>query len=171
MVRNVHQRVLPLSPSEAGALLDGVASSEGGLWPTDRWPSMRLDRGLGVGASGGHGPIRYEVSDYEPGRRVTFRFSPGFPVAGHHWFEVFTRDGQTVMRHEVEARPRGLMRLGWPLAVRWLHDALVEDALDRAAGARQRAHSPWVRLLRAVSGRGGRTPGRRPPRRTHAEAE
>jgi hypothetical protein len=48
------------------------------------------------------------------------------------------------------------MRFGWPLAVRWLHDALIEDALDRAETATAarpvpaRRWSPWVRLLRAA---------------------
>jgi hypothetical protein len=41
-------------------------------------------------------------------------------------------------------------------AVRWLHDALIEDALDRAETATAgrpvpaRRWSPWVRLLRAA---------------------
>jgi hypothetical protein len=45
---------------------------------------MRLDRPLGVGASGGRGPIRYAVSDYEAGRRARFRFNPRCGLAGHH---------------------------------------------------------------------------------------
>ena len=50
------------------------------------------------------------------------------------------------------------MRLTGPLALRWLHDACVEDALDCAARAfgdpmPQRAHSLAVRLLRRVGRR------------------
>src|SRR3712207_6849645 len=41
-------------------------------------------------------------------------------------------DGDSVLRHSLDVQPRGSMRLLVPLAVRWLHDALLEDALDRA---------------------------------------
>jgi hypothetical protein len=59
------------------------------------------------------------------------------------------------------------MVLGWPLAVRWLHDALIEDLLDNAELAatgtvrRPARWSPWVRMLRAHLGptpRGGPVP-------------
>ncbi|UNO43730.1 DUF2867 domain-containing protein [Streptomyces sp. MST-110588] len=36
---------------------------------------MRFDRPLGVGAYGGHGPVRYRVSAYDPGRRIRFDFT------------------------------------------------------------------------------------------------
>jgi hypothetical protein len=160
MIRNVHERVLDATPTEIGALIDGLASDGDRLWPIDRWPAIRLDRPLGVGASGGNGSIRYSVSEYEPGRRVRFRFDPRLGLIGHHEFAVATGDGRTTLRHALEAIPRGRMRIAWPLIVRWLHDALIEDALDRAetvtAGApvRRRRWSPWVRLLRtALSGK------------------
>jgi hypothetical protein len=150
MVRNVHERLVELAPAEAGKLIDSLAGPGDRLWPGDRWPPMRLDPGLEVGARGGHGPVRYSVSDYEPGRRVTFRFASRRRFPGHHWFEVFTRDGRTVLRHVLEAQPHGRMRLIWPLGIRWLHDACLEDLLDRAAGAPPRRHGAWVRLLRRL---------------------
>jgi hypothetical protein len=58
MIRNVHERDLAAAPSEAGALIDGLAGEHDRLWPSERWPAMRLDRPLAVGASGGHGRIR-----------------------------------------------------------------------------------------------------------------
>ncbi|MFB6520879.1 hypothetical protein [Streptomyces sp. NPDC056401] len=99
-VLNVHERIL---------------RADDRLWPHGSWPAMRLDPCLSVGAKGGHGPIRYTVSAYEPGVRVS-----------------------------------------WPLVFRWLHDALAEDALDRAEPAcsgtvaRPARWSPYVRLLRGV---------------------
>lgn len=160
MVRNVHERVLDAGIGEVGGLLEGLAGPDDRFWPRDRWPPMRLNRELAVGAEGGHGPIRYRVSDVDPGRRVSFRFADDFPVDGHHWLELFTRDGHTVLRHVVEAQPRGRMRLLWPLAIRWLHDALVEDALDSAEAAVQGRRparprlSPWVRALRRAASSG-----------------
>jgi hypothetical protein len=116
---------------------------------------MRLDRGLEPGSRGGHGPIRYHVVDYVPGRRVEFEFDRWY--RGFHRFEIEPQpDGGVVMRHVLEGTPTGVMRVIWPLAFRWLHDALVEDALDRAeaeaSGAEWRRR-PWpihVRALRRV---------------------
>lgn len=160
MIRNIHERTLSCSPAEAGELLDGLAGDGDRLWPVGRWPAMRLDGPLAVGARGGHGPIRYTVADLDPGRRVSFRFAPSL-FDGHHSFEVFTRDGRTVLRHVLEARPSRRMRVLWPFAVRWLHDALIEDSLDRGAAAldgaelRPRRLGPWVRVLRAGARRAG----------------
>lgn len=90
---------------------------------------------------------------------IRFRFAPSLGVDGTHTFVVVPDGEGSVLRHELEARTRGRMRLLWPLAVRWLHDALLEDLLDRAeaevAGAAARpAHwSPWVRFLRAAASR------------------
>jgi hypothetical protein len=53
MIRNVHERVLDAAPSEAGALIDGLAGEHDRLWPSERWPAMRLDRPLAVGRAAG----------------------------------------------------------------------------------------------------------------------
>lgn len=133
MVRNVHERLLASGPDEVGALLDSLSSPDDRLWPNRRWPAMKLDRGLEVGSDGGHGPVRYEVARYEPGRLVAFAFTPKFPLVGEHRLEVLPQpDGTTLLRHTMEGTPRNWLRLGWPLCFRWLHDALIEDALDRA---------------------------------------
>lgn len=156
MIRNTHERVLDAPSAEVGTLIDGLASDGDRLWPKDRWPPMRLDGPLRVGVSGGHGSIRYAVSDYEPGRRVRFRFDPRLGLAGHHGFEVTTAAGRTTLRHRLEATTHGRMRVAWPLIFRWLHDALIEDALDRAETASggtpvtARGWPLWVRFLRTA---------------------
>ena len=61
-----------------------------------------------------------------------------------------------MLRHVAEARLSGVMRLAWLLAIRWAHDAVLEEQLDnaeRAAGvepARPARRSAWVRLLRGL---------------------
>jgi hypothetical protein len=55
-------------------------------------------------------------------------------------------------------RALGIARLTWPLAIRWMHDALIEDSLDHAertvtARIHDARWSIFVRLLRAVSRR------------------
>lgn len=115
------------------ALVDSLASEDDRLWPRRRWPPMRLDNGLQPGSDGGHGPVRYAVDRYQAGRLIAFAFTPAFPIAGEHRYEVVALgEGRTLLRHVLEGKPHGWMRLGWPLCFRWLHDALIEDSLDRA---------------------------------------
>lgn len=104
MVRNVHERVLPAS---ACALIDTLSSSDDRLWPRATWPAQRFDRPLGVGAVGGHGPVRYDVVAYEPGRRVRFRFLGPAGFDGHHEYEAVPAGAGCVLRHTLVVRPRG----------------------------------------------------------------
>lgn len=176
MIRNVHYRELPVPVSRVGPLLDGILEPDS-IWPSAGWPALRLSDGLAVGSAGGHGPIRYQVSDYRPGSRVEFTFDPAIGLAGTHALELHAgpRPATTVVRHVLIGRPRGSALLAWPLAIRWLHDALIEDLLDNLATAaghppvRPARWSPWVRLARRAVGRRPVTPGRTlsaPPSRT-----
>lgn len=131
-VYNLHERRLPVTPEHAGELLDGLAGDDDHLWPR-RWPALCLDRSLIVGASGGHGPVRYTVEGYLPGRWVRFRFQAPRGFDGFHEFTVHPApSGGAVLRHLLAMRTRGPALLTWPLVFRPLHDALLEDALDRA---------------------------------------
>lgn len=158
-IRDVHEREVPASAANVGTLVDGLSSESDRLWPASVWPRMRLDRPLGVGARGGHGPIRYEVVGYEPGRRVKFRFTAPRGFNGEHWFEVESVDGDhSRIRHVLEMRASGGALVSWPVLFRPLHDALIEDALDmaeRAMGAEPSARrwSTWVKTLRWLLGR------------------
>ncbi|MFE1167965.1 DUF2867 domain-containing protein [Nocardiopsis sp. NPDC058789] len=155
LVHNTHQREIHAPAEAVAGLLGTLGGAEDLLWPSPAWMPMRLDRPLGVGADGGHGPIRYRVSAYEPGRRIRFAFRPPTRFDGTHAFEVRPLgEDRALLRHTVTGRPRGLMRLLWPLAVRPLHDALIEDLFDNAERAvsarspRPARWSPWVRVLR-----------------------
>jgi hypothetical protein len=156
LTSNVHEREIAGTPDEVGVLLDTLAGPDDKVWPKG-WPRIRFDRELVVGAKGGHGPIRYSIAEYEPGRRIEFRFDPAMGAEGMHALDVLPggRPGRTLLRHTVICRPTSLlMRLGWPLAVRWLHDACIEDLFDqvqRSLGQQvERPASPslYVRALR-----------------------
>ncbi len=153
-IRNVHERALAASAREIGLLVDGLSGPEDRLWPRDRWPAMRLDGPLRPGARGGHGPVRYAVSEHVPGRRVAFRFEgKGLTAAfrGGHWFEVEEGRGRVVLRHVLDARCGLAAWIRWHLAVRPMHDALIEDALDRAqeaTGGRPTPRARWSRWVR-----------------------
>lgn len=153
-VLNIHERIITAPLDSVGRLIDSLSSPDDRLWPQELWPAMRFDRPLAVGARGGHGPIRYDVEAYEPGRSVRFRFTGPKGFNGFHELAAEPSGaGSTCLRHTLQMRTTGLARLSWPLVYRPLHDALIEDALDKAerslgrmpAGARW---SPYVRLLR-----------------------
>lgn len=155
-VRNVHEREFDLPLARVGSLIDSLASSDDGLWPKDKWPPMRFDRALGVGAVGGHGPIRYSIEEYRPGRLVLFRFLAPRGFEGTHRYEAAEQKGLTVLRHVLEMHATGPAILSWPFLFRPLHDALIEDSLDRATvslGNTPRNPASWsisVRVLRAA---------------------
>ncbi|MFD7028539.1 SRPBCC family protein [Streptomyces sp. NPDC059917] len=158
-VYNVHERLLTTGAKEVGALIDSLsAGAADGLWPHANWPAMEFDRPLAVGATGGHGPVRYTVTAYVPGTWVRFAFSGPRGFDGFHEFTALPVDGErTMLRHTLAMGVSGPARLTWPLAYRWMHDACLEDALDRAESARTGTvarparWSPYVRLLRALA--------------------
>ena len=133
MINNVHTRRIPGNPSSNAPLIDRLAANDDPLWPSDRWPSMRLDQPLAAGAVGGHGMVRYRVESYAPGSSVVFRFDPAIGLVGTHTLTA-SADGSdgTTITHTIDAQANGSMKLMWPFVVRWLHDALLEDALDNA---------------------------------------
>lgn len=166
-VRNVHHRDFAVEPEALGLLLDTLASPDDRIWPGEHWPKMRFDRPLGIGAVGGHGPIRYVVEAYEPGVAITFRFTGPAGFDGTHTFAVEPLVEGARLTHVLAMDTSGKASLSWPLLYRPLHDALVEDALDRVAAAvgEPLAAPPWsahVRLLRAIARRGRSRPDRKP---------
>lgn len=159
-VLNVHERRLSAPKSEIGALIDSLSSRQDWLWPKHTWPRMEFDRPLQVGATGGHGPIRYFVEDYVPASSIRFRFTGPKGFIGHHRYEVLEIEPDLcLLRHTLEMKAEGLALLTWPLVFHALHDALIEDSLALAQTALGLSPSvsrwsPWVRFLRWVASRG-----------------
>jgi|SRR5579875_2628036 len=131
-LNNIHERTLPTRGIAAGSLIDGLAGDNDQLWPLDRWPAMRFQGGLGVGNEGGHGPVRYQVVEHQPGRLARFRFTGPPGLIGEHRYELDEHDATTTLRHALTGHTEGRMRWQWPLIFRPLHDALIEDSLDHA---------------------------------------
>ncbi|WP_438486909.1 SRPBCC family protein [Streptomyces sp. S186] len=157
-VYNVHERLLAAKESEVGALLDTLSSSGDKLWPHHRWPAMEFDGPLATGATGGHGPVRYTVAAYVRSTWVRFAFSGPRGFHGFHEYAVLPVDEEhTLLRHTLAMNTRGPARLTWPLAWRPLHDACLEDSLDRAELActgtvAHPAHRGlYVQLLRSLA--------------------
>lgn len=148
---NVHTRDIEAPVERLAPLLDRIGGPDDRLWPAPAWWPMELDRPLGVGADGGHGDIRYHVSEYEPGRRVRFTFDPRIGIVGYHELAlVALAPGRTRVRHELVCTTRGSMRLLAPI-VETLHDAVLEDLLDNAerlATGTVRAPARWSLSVR-----------------------
>jgi hypothetical protein len=158
-MRNVHERRIAAPAEEVGQLLDRMGGPHDRLWPAQDWMPMTLDQPLRVGSRGGHADIRYEGAAWEPGRRIELTFTPPTQLRGWHSLEVEALpDGSCLLRHVLVGQPTGSMRLLMPLVVRWIHDAVLEDLLDRAeqavgtSPASPAQWSPWVRLLRRAVG-------------------
>ncbi|WP_328870754.1 DUF2867 domain-containing protein [Streptomyces sp. NBC_00287] len=155
-VRNVHDRILAAPAEQVGALLDRLAAPDDPLFPSPAWAPIRFDRPLAVGAAGGHGPVRYSVAEYEPGRRIRFAFDP--PGAGFHELSVEPLGPDRCrIRHLLEQpQPLG-ERLGWLLAVRAVHGTVIEELFDNAERAatgslaRPVRRSRYVRLLQRLT--------------------
>jgi hypothetical protein len=172
-VVNVHQRLLYARPEQVGALIDALSSPADVLWPGETWPRLKFDRPLGIGATGGHGPIGYFVEAYTPGQSVRFRFTEPQGFNGWHAVEILDATARhCVLEHRIEMKLEGSARLLWPLVIGPLHDACLEDLLSRAQVAlgnqpRLVPWSPWVRMLRWWLTR-GKAPAQVLPRSQHA---
>lgn len=157
---SLRERYFSASPDSVGRILDTLSSRDDKLWPREKWPPMILDQAVKPGASGGHGFVRYRVEEYEPSRRLIFRFdgtgwTAGFD--GRHYFEVVPRKRQVILRHTIDADGDLKTWLKWKLMIEPLHDALLEDALDKAEQNLQgRVRNParWglrVKILRRIA--------------------
>ena len=159
---NRHDRIIPAEKDALGSILDSLSGPEDALWPRETWPPMVLDPGLKVGAAGGHGPVRYRVSDYTPGRRAVFQFDRAGLMAGingRHYFEVVPRRGHVIIRHDLEGDCDLGMWLKWTFFVRPLHNTVIEDAFDKVESRFSRTvvkrsqWGPYIRFLRRLIAR------------------
>lgn len=156
-VLNVHERRLLTSPEDAWRLIANLGTRHEVLWP-DHWPPIRFDRPLGMGAIGSHGPIGYHVEQYSPPELIRFRVTRPKGFDGYHEFRIVQDVGSLKFRHTVRIRTHGAATWLWLLVIGPLHDAMVEDIMDRAStySSNHTFTSPWplrVRFLRWLLGK------------------
>lgn len=155
-VLNIHKRVINQPKERIAQLFDTLATDNDRMLANDKWPRMKLKNGKTVGSKGGHGPIRYTVTDYQQGERIQFEFSKPSEFKGHHIFSIQElAPNRTELKHVIDMQTDGLGAVKWLLAIRWLHDAFIEDAFDNVANqftANQTTTNwnIWVKLLRKV---------------------
>jgi hypothetical protein len=172
-IHNSHAREIAAPATVVGEILDTVGSDDDRLWATDIWVAepVVFDRPLGVGASGGHGSIRYSVIEYESCRRIVFEFSPDGGLSGTHRFELEALGPDRCrLAHVLDAETSRWMRPLVPFLIGW-HDAMVETALDRAeleatGSLKQRTRIPrWLRVVNGTEIAIGRVLGKLLPAR------
>ena len=155
-VLNIHKRIIIQPKDKIADLFETLATREDKVWPIPAWPRMKLDRGLEKGSKGGHGPVRYTVLDYTPREFIQFKFTSPKGFHGVHQFELSTLvPDQTELKHTIKMKTAGSGTLAWIFAIRWLHDALVEDALDKVenhfGGEKKKTKwNLWVKILRSI---------------------
>ena len=154
-VINIHKRVLQQPKTEIAKLFNTLATDNDMMLATDKWPRMKLDKGLQVGSKGGHGPIKYFVTEYQPEKSITFQFTlAGFN--GFHRFDIKELEvNKTELSHIINMTTTGTATLKWGLAIRWLHDAFIEDAFDKVENhfttyKKSSEWNLWVRTLRRI---------------------
>ncbi|MEQ8712524.1 MAG: hypothetical protein RIC80_05885 [Cyclobacteriaceae bacterium] len=155
-VLNIHERIIDQPVSKVSAQFLSLAKKDDKIWPIEQWPPMRFRDGLKEGAVGGHGPIRYKVIQYDPLSSVTFQFQKPHGFNGIHTlaFEEMS-DTSTLLRHTIDMHTSGLGTVLWIVGIRWLHDALIEDAFDKVENQLTQSHKKtrwnvWVRFLRVI---------------------
>ncbi|WP_462219280.1 hypothetical protein [Ferruginibacter sp.] len=154
-VLNIHNREITQPKSEVAKLFKTLATENDLMLATEKWSPMKLDKGLQIGSKGGHGPLKYFVTDYQKDNSITFQFDlTGFN--GFHKFELLVSEAnKTKLKHTIDMTTTGLATLKWALAIRWLHDAYIEDAFDKVENyftkdKKSSEWSWWVERLRKI---------------------
>lgn len=153
---NIHKRIIDQPKSRILELFKTLSSENDRMLATDRWSPMILDKGLKVGSKGGHGPIGYFVRSYDPESFIEFKFTKPAGFNGIHKFEISDiGNNATEIKHTIDMDVSGKTILLWTVAIRWLHDAFIEDAFDKvenqfALTKKSNKWSLWVRFLRKI---------------------
>jgi hypothetical protein len=156
---NVHERRIAVPATRVGALLDTMASNDDRFWPHENWSAIKFDRPLQVGATGGHGTAPYTVTSYAPGKHIRFEFRG--ERDGYHEFTLQEAgDWTCLLRHTTKVRLTVKSAYRWYVQIRPLHNALIEDLLDKVEGQLTSLEWPqvWSARVRRLRQARGMTP-------------
>ena len=154
-VVNSHKRDISQPKELVSEVFKTLASEQDKIWPYENWPAIKFKNGVCVGSRGGHGPIRYTIIAYTEGDSITFEFDKRSGFNGWHQFKIIANDdASTTVSHTIEMHTNLKASIKWILVIRWLHDALIEEAFDKIENnfSEQKKitnYNFWVRLLRA----------------------
>jgi len=155
-ITNIHKRIINQPKESISKILDTLSSNNDLLWPKEKWPPMVFRKGLIEGETGGHRPIRYSIKKYIPGSLIEFDFMKPDGFNGIHKFEITEIEkDKTELKHTISMTVSGKGMFTWYFAIKWLHDALLEDCMDKAENnfLTEKINSDWnlwVRFLRRM---------------------
>ncbi|WP_420572117.1 hypothetical protein [Kordia sp.] len=155
-VLNIHTRKIDVAKTTLLPLFETLSEKEDRIWPKEKWPSMRFKDGLVKGAEGGHGPVGYKVLSYDADGFVKFEFQKPKGFVGTHAFRITAIDKNTCeIQHTIDMKTQGFATVLWIFAIRWLHDALLEDAFDKVENqvtnsSKKTPWNLWVKILRTI---------------------
>lgn len=155
-VVNIHKRSINQPKEKVVQLFKTLATSGDLVWPYENWPAIKFKDGIQVGSRGGHGQIRYTIIEIVEGEFLKFQFSKPDGFIGTHEFKIREiHKHETEIRHEIHVKTNFKASLLWVFVIRWLHDALIEDAFYKVenyftTNKKVSTYNLWVKLLREV---------------------
>ncbi len=154
-VINIHKRTIHQSKEKVSQVLKTLASENDLVWPYESWPAMKFKDGLKIGSRGGHGLVRYTIVELIDDEHIKFKFSKPEGFNGTHELRIKAINStSTEILHEIKAKTSFKASLFWIFVIRWLHDALIEDAFDKVenyfdTNQKKTEYNIWVKILRA----------------------
>jgi len=153
-VKNIHKRTINQPKEKVAELFKTLATSEDLIWPYENWPAIRFRDGLQVGSKGGHGRIRYIIIEFMEGEHIKFQFTEPEGFIGTHQLKIEEIEkNETEISHIIEMNTSFKATFLWLFIVRWLHNALIEEAFDKVENyfgddKKKSTYNIWVKLLR-----------------------
>nr|WP_321222663.1 hypothetical protein [uncultured Psychroserpens sp.] len=154
-VINIHKRVINQPKHKVSHLFKSLTTSNDMIWPYKNWPAMRFKKGLEVGNKGGHGQIRYTITEFKEGNHIKFKFTKPHGFNGFHELRINSvGKNSSEIVHCIKMSTTFKASLMWLIVIRWLHNALIEDALINVENyfseeKKKNKYNFWVKLLRA----------------------
>ncbi|WP_298894903.1 hypothetical protein [uncultured Psychroserpens sp.] len=153
-VINIHKRKISQPKEKVSLLFKTLATSNDHIWPYRNWPAMRFKDGLKIGSNGGHGRIRYTIIEFEDGNFIKFKFRKPDGFYGTHELSInAVSENTSEIIHKIDMKTSLKASVLWVFMIRWLHDALIEDAFDNVENyfSEEKKTTPynvWVKVLR-----------------------
>jgi hypothetical protein len=155
-VLNIHKRTFNQPKEKLGELLEALSTKNDKIWPYEKWPAMRFKKGLKEGSKGGHGPIRYTIEKFVPNEHIQFKFYKPNGFNGVHRFEISELgNNKTELKHTIKMDVVGFGIFNWIIAIKPLHNALLDDALNKVenhflSNSPKTEWNIWVKILRKL---------------------
>jgi len=153
-VINSHKRIINQPNKKVSELFKTLATNKDLILPTKHWPAMRFKEGLKLGSRGGHGRIRYKIIAFEPSEQIKFEFTKPEGFIGTHELRIKAISEYTSeISHIIKMNTTFKASFLWVFVIRWLHDALIEDAFDNVENyfsevKKETKYNRWVIFLR-----------------------